>query len=132
MSENGDGDRILNLAGLALVGFLVIAVGVFVLAGGFAQSDASDRTAPRANWSTERVNDTHVRLVHAGGDPIQADDLIVVVGSTDRGIRKTERLVVGESITVAAPRNEKVVLYWKGEEYGRRVKLGSWDRIPGS
>lgn len=124
----GDGDRILDLVGVGLVVLLVAGLGVVVLAG-MSGSGGGEQFRPEANWSVDRVNDTHVRIVHEGGDAVQADDLIVVVGKVDRGIRRQKILQKGEGLVVAVPRNESVVLYWKAGEAKRRVTLARWDRI---
>jgi hypothetical protein len=128
---DGDGDRILDLVGIAFAAFFVIAVAVFLLAAGFAVGGGDGVEPPQANWTAERINDTHIRITHVGGEPVQANDLIAVVGKTERAIRYDRTLVNGASITVAAPTTERVVLYWNPGETVRRKQLASWAPIRG-
>jgi hypothetical protein len=132
MSESdgdADGDRILNFVGIALVVFLVLAVGAVVLAGSFGASGGSDTDPPEANWSVERINGTHVELIHEGGPPVQINDLIVVVGKTDRGIRRERMIYDGEGFAVPVQQGSSLGLYWKPEEEPiRRVLLKQWSQ----
>jgi hypothetical protein len=128
---NGDGDRILNLVGIGLVVFLAIALGALLLAGSFGSGgDAGDDEAPAVNWTADRVNETHVRLVHDGGPAVQINNLIVVVGKTDRGVRRERWLYSGEGFVVPAQEGATVGLYWKPEEEPiRRVRMARWTEI---
>lgn len=132
MSESdGDGDRILNLVGIGLVVFLALALGALLLAASFGSGgNAGDDEAPAVNWTAERINDTHVRLIHDGGPPVQINDLIVVVGKTDRGIRRDRQIYSGEGFVVPAQDGAQVGLYWKPEEEPiRRIRMAVWTDI---
>lgn len=129
MSDEG-GDRILNLVGVGLVVFVLLALGAVVLAGSFGASGGSDVEAPQVNWTAERINDTHIRLIHGGGPPVQINNLIVTVGKTDRGIRRQREIYGGEGFVVPAQEGAQVSLYWKPEEEPvRRIRVARWTDI---
>jgi len=110
-----DGDRLLNLAGGALLVFVlgtVVLVGYLVATG--VPTESGDDGA--ANWTVERVNDTHVTVEHAGGPPVQAADVVVSVDNNERQTGWSGRVVQGESATVRA-----------GPETVVRVVLGDGD-----
>ncbi len=117
-----DGDRMLNLAGGALLVFVLgtlVLVGVLVATG--VPTDSTGDAAA-ANWSVERVNDTHVRVEHAGGPPVQASEVAVSVDTNERRTGWSGRVVQGESATVRAG-PEAVVRVVLGEGDNREVLL---------
>ena len=107
-----DGDRLLDVAGGALVLFVVgtlALVGFLVVTGDPA---GPGEAVPAVNWSVERVNDTHVRVAHAGGPPVDAGNLTVTV---DGGERRTDwegRVVRGTSTTLTAAGDATVRIYF--------------------
>ena len=105
----------LNLAGGALLVFVVgtLALVGFLVATG-VPTDSTDAAA--ANWSVDRVNDTHVRVEHAGGPPVQANEVTVSVDNNQRRTGWSGRVVQGESATVRA-----------GPETVVRVVIGTGD-----
>jgi len=112
----------LNLAGGALLLFVlgtVVLVGVLVATG---VPSTSTGDAGAANWSVERVNDTHVRVEHAGGPPVQASEVTVSVDNNERRTGWSGRVVQGESATVRAG-PEAVVRVVLGEGDDREVQL---------
>jgi hypothetical protein len=124
MSDDDSGDRLLNLFGIALALFLVAGLVTVVLAGiGGPTEDVDD--APDAEWSLERVNDSHIRLVHRGGDSIPASDLVVTVDGVRRRVSWDGVVQEGESGTVRAGNDVLVQLYWTTDR-GERVKLREW------
>ncbi len=111
----------LNLAGGALLLFVlgtVVLVGFLVATG--VPTGSGD--APVANWSVERVNDTHVRVEHAGGPPVQASEVTVSVDNNERRTGWSGRVVQGESTTVRAG-PESVVRVVLGAGNDREVRL---------
>lgn len=112
-----DGDRILNLVGVALVLALVLAVGVLAL--NFDPPDAAG--APDANWSIERVNDSHVRVTHAGGQPVRTENLRVTVDSLERSTDFTDPVTPGENATVDASDGSMVRVVWNGGRGDRLI-----------
>jgi hypothetical protein len=111
-----DGDRLLDYAGVLIGVTLVLMVAVLAV----AFVDAPDRRptdVPNAEWSLERANDTHVRLTHAGGEPVPADRLVVTVDGYTRRATWSETVVPGESAFVRANADLTVRLLlatWRG------------------
>lgn len=113
-----DGDRILNLVGVALV--LAVAVALGVVAINFDPPE--DATEPGGNWSIERVDDSTVRVVRAGGEPLPADEIVVTVDGVRRNSDWTDPIVSGSSATVDASEGSLVRVVWTSGR-GNRARL---------
>jgi hypothetical protein len=126
-SDTGSGgDRLLNLLGVVVALFVVVGLVGVVLAGlGGPSTDAAD--APDAAWTLDRVNGSHVRIVHAGGDAVPASDLVVTVDGVRRRVSWDGVVGAGDAGVVRADRGMVVQLYWTNEA-GERVKLRGWNR----
>jgi FlaG/FlaF family flagellin (archaellin) len=105
-----DGDRILNIVGVVLVVALLFAV--VVLALNFDPPDSAD--APETEWAVERVNDSHVRVTHAGGDPVPTENLRVTVDSLERITDFSDPVTPDENTTVPASEGSLVRIVWNG------------------
>lgn len=118
-----DDDRLLLLIGVGLVVALLVASGIAVLAAVTAPSRTPD--TPVADWQLERVDGTHVRITHAGGDPVRGDRLVVSVEGYDRRADWPDRVTTGDSVVVTASEDQTIRLYW---EHGRatRQQLARW------
>lgn len=112
-----DGNRILDLVGLALVLGVVVAVGVVAL--NFAPPEGDG--APDADWTVERVNDSAVRITHAGGEPVRTDEIRVTVDSLERDADWTDPVTADESTTVPANEGSLVRVVWNGGRGDREV-----------
>jgi FlaG/FlaF family flagellin (archaellin) len=110
-----DGDTILNLVGVALVVLIVAAVGVLVLAGTSGNSPSDDVPAASVNWTLDRVNDTHVRIVHSGGEPIDSERVFVTVNAKSAGTSWPTLIREGDAGVVVAEEGDIVRLFWLGE-----------------
>lgn len=119
-----DGDRIMTLVGIVLAVAIVLSVGVTVLAATSAPTRQPD--VPTADWSFDRVNDTHVRIAHAGGDPIEGTHLVVTVDGYERAAHWPPRVVEGDAVVVRASSGTLVRLYWDGENRGDRELVERW------
>lgn len=113
-----DGDRLLDLVGVVLVLAVVAALGVVALNLG---SPPAGEGAPAANWTVERVNETHVRVVHAGGDPVRTADLRVTVDGLERDAAWTDPVTESERAVVAASEGTVVRVVWAGGRGDREV-----------
>jgi hypothetical protein len=93
MSDESGGDRILALLGVGLVAAIVVALGFVAI--GFTVGSSGD-AVPDADLSLERVNGTHARIIHGGGEPVETDNLALAVDSYDREqlTRRMPRLIV--------------------------------------
>lgn len=119
-----DGDRILDIVAIGLAVAVAGALGIVFLAAVNAPG-AQSAAAPEANWTVERTNATHVRIAHAGGEPVRADHLAVAVNGTERAVAWPEVIVEGDAGVVRARDGEVVELYWSADRE-RRVRLASW------
>lgn len=118
-----DGERVLNLIGVALVVVIVVSVAAIALSSLSGQPDAT----PDADWTLTRVNDSFVRITHAGGEPVATTNLTVAVDGRPRHPAWTrEVLTDGEHGVVRADGDATVVLFWEREAAKRRV-LERWD-----
>lgn len=119
-----EGDRILRAVGVVLVVAIVAAVGIALLAASSAPS--RQPTPPDAEWSLERVNSTHVRIVHAGGDPVPAEELVVQANKYERAVTWSGIVEEGESGVVRVGDRQEVRLIWDGGR-GQRRQLAAWE-----
>lgn len=119
-----DDDRLIDVAGAIVIAFIVLAIAVLILAGATAPSrQVGD--APDANWTIERVDEGTVELVHVGGEPVDATQLVVAVAGVERGPGRSDELTEGEAITVPARPGQEVRLFWIAER-DERVLLAEW------
>jgi hypothetical protein len=119
-----DGDRLLNVLGVVLALFIIVGV-VGVVIAGLSGPSSSGADAPDADWTLDRVNDSHVRVTHAGGDAVPAADLVVTVDGVRRRVAWDGLVAEGDTGAVRADRGMIVELYWTND-VGERIKLGSW------
>lgn len=120
-----DGDRILDLVGAALAATILVSVALLVFAAATAPTGAPPE-APSTEWSLDRANTTHVRITHAGGEPVAARSLVVTVGGTDRRVDGWSGMVArGDSGVVRALEGKTVRVYWTTAA-GERLRLASW------
>jgi hypothetical protein len=83
MSDESGGDRLLTLVGVGLVAAIVVALGFIAI--GFSVGSSGEQVPDAANNLTlERVNETHGKIVHGGGEPIETENLVLSVASYDR------------------------------------------------
>lgn len=94
MSDESDSDRLLNIVGVGIVVAIVIALGV--VAVGFTLGSSGDGLTD-ADLGLERVNDTHGKIVHGGGEPVETENLVLTVDSYERpGLTRTMPPVIVE------------------------------------
>lgn len=118
-------DRLLDAVGVIVGAFLVLALVVlalaFVTAPGRQPADP-----PEVNWTIERVDVGTVEIVHAGGDRVNASNLVVSVAGVERGPGRSDVLTEGEAITVPARSGQHVQLFWV-ERRDERALLAEWN-----
>ena len=119
-----DDDRLLDLVGVVVVAIIVLAVAVLIIAGATAPS-RQPADPPEANWTIERVDDGQVNVTHAGGEPVNAAELVVSVAGVERSPGRTDVLTEGESLTVPARPGQHVQLFWVESRDERRL-LDEW------
>lgn len=126
----GDGDPDWFMRGIAAVvlGLVLFSLLVVVLAPSETPRRGTD--PPPVDWSFEQVNDSHLRITHAGGPPLDAQNVSVAVGQVDR---RSESLSWNGTIgrndsTVVSARGDQVVeVFWLGRhrthhQMARRVQ----------
>lgn len=116
--------ELIDIAGAVILLLLVVSVWTLVVA---TPEVAETPEAPPSNWTIERVNDTHMTISHEEGEPVDKDNLTVVVedyprptewsGSDDGFVRE------GDSTTVQVSNDQDVALYWTGVDTVRREVL---------
>jgi FlaG/FlaF family flagellin (archaellin) len=117
-----DGERLLDVVGVALVVAVLLALGVVAVAVG---AGPTGDAAPDAEWSLERVNDSHVRITHAGGDPVPAAELVITVDGLQRNEEWSGVVTPEESAVVRASERELVRIYWDAGR-GERELFTQW------
>ena len=124
MIDFDDGDQLLNLIGAILVVFIIFSVVVLVLAAMSAQERSAD--LPEIDWELQQLNESYVRITHAGGNPVQTDKLSVTVDGTPRHPQWTSvTLTEGEYGVVRVGDGVTVTLLWQHSESERDV-LQRW------
>jgi len=116
-------DRILDLIGLLIVVGLVFGVGTLIFFGGPGPADPTP-SEPDANWTTERLNDTHVQIAHTGGDAVPSGDLAITVDGDERPVPWSGEVARGDVTLLRVDTGASVTLYWTGGS--GRVTLGEW------
>lgn len=118
-----DEERILNLVGVTLALVLVVSVGLLAL----SSLSAQPADVPDAEWSLSRVDDSHVRVAHAGGEPVAVANLTVAVdGRVRHPSWSDDTLTEGEYGVVRADANATVTLLLEREAAKRQV-LARWN-----
>jgi len=95
MSDETGGDRLLSLVGVGLVAAVVIALGVVAVA---IAAGPSGGGLVDADLAIERVNDTHAKIVHDGGEPVDTENLVVTVDSYERPVAMPPVLIEGDEV----------------------------------
>lgn len=125
MSDDDSGSRLLTLVGVVLVAFIAFQLVVVALVF-LNPPDERAAEAPATTWRVERVNETHVRIVHAGGETVDSANLTVTVNGFQRRASWPDRVGEGDGSAVLADPGGRVRLYWTGGE-GDRDILAQWD-----
>lgn len=118
-------DRLLDLAGFVLVAVLVVGVGTAIMAATNASSGESEAVVPEANWTVEQVNDTHVAVVHDGGQPVDPAALVVSVDGLQRQVTWPDPVTPGDAVVLFARSGQAVRIHWdpQGTE---RTLIRTW------
>lgn len=118
-----DRDLALDALGALILVGLVAALGVAVLA---AMAGPTGASAPDAEFELDRINETHVEITHAGGEPVDTEKLVVTVVRYERQPSWDGTLFEGSSGVVQAQEGQIVKLSWNG---GRadQVLLERWE-----
>ncbi len=118
-------DRILDLIGLLIVFGFVFGLGTLIFFGGGTGPADPRPSAPDANWTVTRVNDTAVQLGHTGGDAVPSEDLQLTVDGEERSLPWSGEIAQGDVATIRAPAGSEIELRWTAGS-GDPVTLGEW------
>jgi len=105
-------DRKLDLLGVALLAVVLLSVGLLVF--GALELPGETEEPPSANWSVERVNDTHVVIAHGGGEPIPAEELAITVNGRNRPTPFSGTVREDDAATLRVSTGRAVQVYWIG------------------
>jgi hypothetical protein len=119
-----DGDRLLNYVGVLLV--VGIAAALVVLFLSATSAPARQAEPPETDWAFERVNGSHARIVHSGGEPVSAERLVVLANRYERPVTWEGRLTRGDGGVVRVGPGQSVRLYWDGGRADRQL-LAGWN-----
>lgn len=120
-----DDDRLIDVAGAVVALIVVAAIAVMILAGATAPT-RQPAEPPQADWTISRVDEGQVAITHAGGEPVDADELVVSVAGVERATGRSDRLTEGESIQVPARAGQEVRLFWVAGR-DERLLLARWE-----
>mgnify|MGYP000400992886 CR=1 FL=1 len=88
-------DRVLTLVGVGLVAAIVVALAVVGVSFTVGSSDG-DMTD--ADLRLERINDSHAKINHSGGEPIETENLVVTVDSYERPVQMPPVIAEGDEV----------------------------------
>ena len=120
-----DDDRLIDVVGVVVVLLVVAMVGVLLLAGATAPT-RQPAEPPQTEWSISRVDEGHVAITHAGGEAVDAEQLVVSVAGVERGPGRSDRLTEGDSFQVPARAGQEVRLFWVAGR-DERILLTRWE-----
>lgn len=108
-------DRKLDALGVVLVLLVILGVGLAVF-GAIEVSESGQEQTPEVSFAAERINDTHVRVVHDGGDTVRGEFLSITIDGRDRV--PTERFPTsvseGDGAIVRIDEGHTLRVYWTG------------------
>ncbi|AGN01951.1 hypothetical protein L593_10030 [Salinarchaeum sp. Harcht-Bsk1] len=118
-------DRKLDALGAVLVVLVIFGVGLAVF-GAIEVSEDDGEATPETNFSVERINDSHVRLVHAGGDVVRGDELVLTIDGRDRVPVQPfpPSVSEGDGTIVRVSEGHTLRVYWTGGR-GTQERLDS-------
>ncbi|WP_248515028.1 type IV pilin [Salinarchaeum laminariae] len=122
-------DRKLDALGVVLVVLILLGVALAVF-GAIEVSNGGNSDSPQANFTVDRINETHLRLVHDGGDMIRGEDLSVTIDGRDRvpSVRRFPRRVTeGDAAILRVGTGSTLRVYYHGSGVGAPKRLDSMD-----
>jgi hypothetical protein len=125
-ADDGGGDRFVTAVAVAVGALVLFSVLVVVFAPSATPERGED--PPPVDWSFERVNESHVRITHAGGPTLDGSNVSVAVGQQELrpdGIVWNGSVAENDSSVVPAPRGRVVEVFWLGD---RRIhhQMARW------
>lgn len=115
-----DDFELIDVGGAVVVLLLLASVVVIVVAA----PEVSQRAEPPdSEWSIEMVNDSHMRISHEGGEPVDPGNLTIIVEEYPRQTEWLKNgsvtdgfLTEGSHAFIEVSDGQAVALYWSGSE----------------
>lgn len=108
-------DRKLDVLGVVLAILVVAGIGLAVF-GALDIANEGPGATPSVNFTADRINDTHVEIVHDGGDVIRGDEIVFTLNGGDRLAASPFPPSVreGDSAVLRADPGDTVRVHWTG------------------
>ncbi|GAB3685451.1 hypothetical protein GCM10028857_15970 [Salinarchaeum chitinilyticum] len=108
-------DRKLDVLGVVLAVLVVLGAGLAVF-GAMEASSGGGGEEIEIDFTVERINETHLRVVHAGGDVVEGADLSITIDGRDRVPvgRFPERVNEGDAAVVQIDAGHTLRVYYHG------------------
>lgn len=124
MIDFDDGEQLVNIFGMILVSLVVLSLALLVFS---TVSTQQEPEAPDAEWSLTQINDSYIRIEHAGGEPVSARNVTVTVNGRPVHPEWTaEVLTENDSAIVRVSQDNRVRLLWQRSESDSDV-LKRWN-----
>jgi len=113
-----DDFELIDVFGAVVLLLLLASVAVVV----FATPEVSQRPEPpEADWSIEKVNDSHIQIRHEGGEPVDPENLTIIVKEyprpTEWSMNGSDGLVrEGDYTYIQISDDQDIALYWSASE----------------
>lgn len=113
-------DRKLDVIGVVLVLAIVLGVGLAVF-DAIEISEGGGEPTPELNFTVERINDSHLRLEHAGGDTVRGRELVLTIDGRERvpQDRFPPSVSEGDGAIVQIDEGHTLRVYWTGDRATR-------------
>lgn len=116
-----DPDDLLTYVGVALAAAIVFALVVIALA--FASAPARAPDPPDVQWEVGAADGATVRITHAGGEPIAAENIVITVDGTRRNADWEGMVTEGDTAVVDAQPGQLVRIYWDANRGERALMV---------
>ena len=125
MPDDEEDDRLITLILVGLVLLILVMLGALVITANYVQEESG--AAPDTEWALTRINDSYVRVTHAGGEPVSASSLSITVDGVPTDTEWPAGTVAeGDSVVVrVGPQASRLTLLWQHTERDRDV-LRRW------
>jgi hypothetical protein len=125
MPDDVANDRLITMILVGLVLLILVMLGALVITAQYAQEESG--SAPDTEWTLTRINDSYVRVTHAGGEPVSASSLSMTVDGVPADPEwPAESVTEGDSVVVrVGTQASRLTLLWQHTERDRDV-LRRW------
>lgn len=114
-----ESDRKLDILGAVLAAIIVLSIALLVF--GALQGPSASDEPPAANWTVERINDSHVVLALDGGPPIRSENVAVTVNGRNRPTPFQGVIREGDEAAMPVTSGRTVRIYWIGGDGTREL-----------